>query len=94
MYTHVTKDSYSQAVAETEQGILLCHKKLCPHCKNMEKVIEKFNAQRQGLSLLLLDSEAGPEAKASLGAGRLPTLAVIKKGKVVAQKTGLMNPRE
>lgn len=94
MYTHVTSDSYEKAIADTDQGVLLCHKKLCAHCKNMEKVMEKFNAQRQGLSLFLLDSEEEPAAMAALGAERVPTLVIIKKGKVVAQKTGLMNPRE
>lgn len=94
MGTHVTKDTYKNAVEATEQGVLLCHKKLCPHCKNMEKVIEKFTAQRAGLTVLMLDSEDEPEALAALGVERVPTILILKKGKVAASKTGLMNPRE
>lgn len=94
MYAHVTSENLEKTLADTTQGILLCHKKLCPHCKNMEKVMEKFNAQRQGLSLFLLDSEEEPAAMAALGAERVPTIVIIKQGKAVAQKTGLMNLRE
>lgn len=60
----------------------------------MEKVIEKFTAQRPGLTVHLLDSEDEPEVLAALGAERVPTIMIIKGGKVVASKTGLMNPRE
>lgn len=94
MATHITKDNYQSEIASIEQGLLLCHKKLCPHCKNMEKVIEKFMGQRAGLTLILLDSEDEPEALAAVGAERVPTIMIIKGGKVVGSKTGLMNPKE
>lgn len=94
MYTQVTNDTYAAAMAATGQGVLLCSKKLCPHCKNMEKVMEKFSAQRPGVALFKLDSEEEPEAMAALGAERVPTILIIKQGKVAAVKTGLMNPRE
>lgn len=94
MADHITKDNYQETIASIEQGLLLCHKQLCPHCKNMEKVIEKFRGQRPDVSLILLDSEDQPETLAALGAERVPTIMVIKGGKVKALKTGLMNPRE
>lgn len=94
MYPHVTKDDYEKIIASIEKGLILCHKELCPHCRNMEKVIEKFSAKQPGLSIYLLDSEKEPEALAALGAERVPTIVIVKGGKVVATKTGLMNPRE
>ena len=94
MYTQVNKANYEEAIASAGQGVLLCSKKLCPHCKNMEKVMEKFSAQRSGVTLFKLDSEEEPEAMAALGAERVPTILIIKGGKVVATKAGLMNPRE
>ena len=94
MHTPVTSQNYQEAIAAVGQGVLLCHKKLCPHCKNMEKVIEKFTGQRPGLTVLTLDSEEEPEALAALGAERVPTIMILKGGKVAASKTGLMNPRE
>lgn len=91
---HITGDNYREKIASVEQGLLLCHKKLCPHCKNMEKVIEKFMGQRPGLTLILLDSEEEPETLAALGAERVPTIMILKGGKVAGQKSGLMNPKE
>lgn len=94
MYMQVSGSTYAEAIAAAEQGVLLCSKKLCPHCKNMEKVMEKFSAQREGVSLFKLDSEEEPEAMAALGAERVPTIMIIKGGKVLGKKSGLMNPRE
>lgn len=94
MYTELTLDTYKEAVASTEQGILLFSKKLCPHCANMAKVIEKFNAKQPDVTLLKIDSEEQPDAMVALGAERVPTIFVIKGGKTVATKAGLMNPKE
>lgn len=94
MYTQLTTETYKEAIAAVENGILLCHKKLCPHCKNMEKVMEKFGAQNPGVAFFHLDSEEEPDAMKELGAERVPTILIIKGGKVVTVKAGLMNPRE
>lgn len=94
MYPEVTNADYKETIEKTEKGILLCHKKLCPHCKNMEKVIEKFSAKNPGVNIFTLDSEDSPEAMTALGAERVPTIMIIKGGKVAATKTGLMNPKE
>ena len=94
MFTQLTTANYQETIAATGEGVLICFKKLCPHCKNMEKVLEKFSAQRAGLSFYCLDSEEEPEAMTALGAERVPTILIIKGGKVTATKAGLMNPRE
>jgi len=94
MYTELTQETYKEAIASTAQGVLLCSKKLCPHCANMAKVMEKFSAKQPGVTLFKLDSEEQPEVMAALGAERVPTLMIIKGGKVAATKTGLMNPKE
>ena len=94
MFTEVTDAGYEAAVAGTGGGILICYKKLCPHCKNMEKALEKLSALEPGVSLLRMDVEENTAAAAAFGAERAPTLLVIKDGKVVASKAGLMNPKE
>ena len=94
MYTQVNAENYKAAISSAGHGMLLCSKKLCPHCKNMEKVMEKFSAQRPQVALFKLDSEEDPQVMADLGAERVPTMLILRDGKVVAAKTGLMNPRE
>lgn len=94
MFQYLTTANFKETIAATENGLLMCSKKLCPHCKNMEKVVEKFSAQRPGLTYLKLDSEEEPDAVKELGAERVPTIIFIKGGKIAAQKSSLMNPKE
>ena len=81
-------------IGAVENGVLLVFKKLCPHCRNMEKVLEKFAVMQPGTALLGVDIEENAPAAASLGAQRPPTIFIIKGGQVKASKAGLMNPRE
>lgn len=94
MFTTLTDATYSEAIAQTEAGVLICFKKNCPHCKNMEKVLEKFASKKAEVSLFNLDSEENPAALAELDAERAPTIFVIKNSAIVARKAGLMNPKE
>lgn len=94
MFETLTDANFRETMAATEGGVLICFKQNCPHCKNMEKVLEKFSKKAEGVKLFKLDSEANPEALAELDAERAPTVCVIKNGAVAARKSGLMNPKE
>jgi thioredoxin 1 len=86
--------NYEMELSRVDQGILLFHKKLCPHCLNMRKVIEKFMTNNASVIDLFIDSEDNPGAMKMMDIERVPTLLIIKEGIVVARKTGLINPRE
>ena len=92
----ITEADYKDRLAATQNGVLLFFKKLCPHCKNMEKVLEKFGAAKPGIARGLREGHVVrcAAAAAALGAERPPTIFVIKGGEVKASKVGLMNPRE
>lgn len=94
MFTPLTTATYQDAIANSSEAVIACIKKLCPHCKNMEKVLEKFSAQHSQVKLFTIDLEDEADAAAALQAERAPTILVVKGGKVVATKAGLMNPRE
>ena len=68
-------------------GIVLFHKKLCPHCKVMRTVLGKATAERP-------DTEEQPDLMARCSVERVPTLIVCRNGAVAARKSGIMNPRE
>lgn len=76
-----------------QKAVLIVFKELCPHCRNMEKVLEKFTATHPDVAVYGLDIE-NAEVAAELGASRAPTLLVVKEGQIRAVKAGLMNPRE
>ena len=91
---HLTDADYLDEIKKIAGGIILFHKKMCPHCLNMQKVLEKLSSKRSEISMLYIDSEENPQAMASLDVERVPTLVIIKNGSAVGKHVGLMNPRE
>jgi thioredoxin 1 len=89
----LTDDDY-RAKLENATGVLLFFKKLCPNCKALEKMLEKFFAVDPGIPYLRIDVEESPAAMKDLGVERVPTLLVLKDGRIAAKKMGLMNVRE
>lgn len=75
-------------------AIVFFHKDLCPHCKNMEKVLDKFAARAPQVDIYSVNSEARPELMKELGFERVPTLVFVRGGKVAKVFSGIMNPRE
>jgi thioredoxin 1 len=94
MIEQLTDRNFQSRIADTRQGVCVFVKKLCPHCKNMLKVVEKFSALQAGATLLSIDIEECAAAAAAFEAERAPTTLVIKEGRVVGKKAGLMNPKE
>jgi thioredoxin 1 len=77
-----------------EDAVLLFHKELCPHCKNMEKVLTKFAAKAPGVAIHSVDSEENGDLMKELSFERVPTLVFVRNGQVAKVRSGLMNPRE
>ena len=90
----VLTDNDYQVRLEHASGILLFCKKLCPNCKAMEKMLDKFFAANPEINYLRVDSEESPAVMKSLSVERVPTLCILKDGQVLSKKVGLMNLRE
>jgi len=90
----VLTDSDFQTRLAQANGVLLFYKKLCPNCKALEKMLDKFFTANPEVAYLRIDSEECPEAMKAFGTERVPTLFVLREGKVVAREVGLMNLRE
>ena len=93
-FTEINDISFQETLTATEAGIILFYKNLCPHCKNMEKVLAKFSIKSRDTAIMTIDSEACPLAMTITKVERVPTLVIVKAGKIVANKVGLMNPKE
>lgn len=94
MLTPLTDADSAATLAATSAGIVLFYKKLCPHCKNMEKVLQKFAALEPDVALFQIDIEENPETAGRLQAERPPTLVIIRSGNAADRKAGLMNHKE
>jgi thioredoxin 1 len=87
-------DNDYQAKLEHTNGILLFYKKLCPNCKAIEKMLEKFFNANPEITYLRIDSEDSPIAMKSMSVERVPTICVLRDGHILSKKVGLMNLRE
>ena len=77
-----------------QNGLVLFYKKICPHCKALKKVLEKFSASLPDAAVMQIDSEENPATMAEMDVSRIPTLLAVKSGEVVEKKVGLMNVRD
>jgi thioredoxin 1 len=88
-----TDADYSEKMAGAS-GLMLFYKKICPHCKALKKVVEKFsNAMPDGV-IIQINSEENPGAMTELDISRVPTLLIFKNGEIKTRKAGLMNLRQ
>jgi len=92
--TSIPKEHLDNFFASLSDAILFFHKELCPHCKNMEKVLIKFSAKAPSVEIFSIDSESHPELMEKLTFERVPTLVFVRNGEVIKVHSGLMNPRE
>lgn len=91
-FEQLTSATFDSWIAE-HTGVIIFHKKLCPHCKIMGTVLDKVNANMP-IAIASVDSEDEPELRARVGADRVPTLCAVKNGAIHATFTGIMNPNE
>ncbi|MBN2060667.1 MAG: thioredoxin family protein [Deltaproteobacteria bacterium] len=85
-----TDTNYSEKLTGAN-GVLMFYKKLCPACKALNKMLEKFFAANPDIPFMQIDSEECPEAVRSFEVLKIPTLFILKEGNISARKAGLMN---
>lgn len=89
----LTEANYEQETTD-KSGILLFYKTICPFCKTLEAVIEKFSKAHPEAFLCRVEFEEEKLLAERFDVERAPTLFILKEGKLVTKKAGLMNPKE
>ena len=74
-------------------SVVLFYKELCPYCKTMKGVVEKFASKQGGVRIFQVDGEKNLSAAKEMGAERFPDLFFIKDGEQVGRNKGLCNPQ-
>jgi thioredoxin 1 len=87
-------DSNCCSCIEGKNGVVLFYKKLCPNCRALEKMLEKFSSNNPEITIFRIDSEECPSAMAEYKVERVPTLLIVEDGAIIRKKVGLMNLRE
>lgn len=94
MFEEINDTTFESMLLTGETGVCIFYKQLCPHCKNMERVLDKFAKLQPSVRLFSIDLEQNPTAAKACEAERVPTIITFRDGKVLGRKVGLMNPRE
>lgn len=84
----------ADAFVKANNGIVIFHKTLCPHCKVMGKVLLKVQEMDADIKIASIDSEADAPLLEKFNITRVPTLMVIKDGEQKATHAGVMKPQE
>ncbi len=92
-FTKLTTQDFDNFIT-SNNSLILFHKKLCPHCKVMETVLEKVLAKDSSIAIATVDSEEEKELMQKFSIERIPTLVAFKQGEKKAVKAGVMNPKE
>lgn len=85
----VTKDSFQALIQESEQPVLLDFwASWCAPCRMLSPVLEELAQEDEGLTVGKINVDEEPELAAKFGIVSIPTLVLMRGGKVLAQDAG------
>lgn len=91
--TVLSTDTFASYTA-TNDCLVLFYKSHCPHCKVMMKVLGKNQQTNPEINIVGVDTEQYPTLLETVEVSKVPTVLIYKDGRLVARKSGIMNPAE
>ena len=86
----ITKQNFNIEVLESEKPVLLDFwATLCGPCRMIAPVVEEIAAERSDIVVGKVNVDEQPELAQKFQIMSIPTLIVIKNGKITAQKVGV-----
>ena len=87
--TTITKDNFDQEIIKESKTVLLDFwASWCSPCRMVSPIIDDIARERADLKAGKINVDEQPELAARFGVMSIPTLVVMKEGKVVNQTAG------
>ena len=86
---HVTKELFENQLLTAKEPVLLDFFAVwCGPCKMMAPIVEEIANENEDILVGKVDVDEVPSLAAQFGISSIPTLVVLKQGKVTAKKVG------
>ena len=86
---HINKDNFHKEVLNSEKPVLLdFFASWCGPCRMVAPILDEIAAERQDIKVCKVDIDEQPELASRYRVMSVPTLMVMKDGKIVEQSIG------
>ena len=85
----VNKNNFTQEVLNSDKPVLLDFwASWCGPCRMVSPIVDEIAAERSDIKVCKINVDEQPELAARFGVMSIPTLVVMKNGKVINQAVG------
>ena len=86
---HITKENFQQEVMHSEKPVLIDFwASWCGPCLMVSPIVDEIAQERQDIKVVKINVDEEPELASAFRILSIPTLMVIRDGKVVRQSMG------
>lgn len=92
---HVTSENYAREVLESDKTVLLDFFAVwCGPCRMVAPILEEIAEEREDVKVCKIDVDQAMDLAAQFRVVSIPTLVVLRDGKVISQSVGAMPKAE